>query len=78
MDSIINRPLEIVGINKGDFGRICEMHHLSCGSSLEIGCHLKIKKEVIQITNDFITIENHNINNKVSKQSKGKKQKMPA
>ena len=50
MNFMMNKPLEIVGLQMGDHGRNCGVHKIACGSSVTIGTKLKLHKITLKLS----------------------------
>ena len=47
MNVMLNVPLEIVGLQNGENGRVCGLHPTACGMSVIAGTKLKLCKRTI-------------------------------
>lgn len=77
MESILRKPLEIVGTSKGDHGRTCGIHPISCGASLLAGARLKIYKDTIEIS-EQVNLSFNEFNHSDQLMGVGKKRKTKA
>ena len=49
MEYIKFKTIEVVGIRHGSNGRVCGLHTVSCGSSVQVGTRLKLHNAIIKV-----------------------------
>lgn len=76
MNALVNKAIEIVGLQLGTEGRKCSLHPVNCGSAVVVGTLLKIRNAQIEVEEKIQVLIVEELDNVTTSKSRGRPKKV--